>query len=253
MKPTPVILLLFCALLTYSACKKDNHQPPPPPVPKVKTVSWLNYVYTYTYDNQGRQIRADYNAAGQKTYATYTYNDTAVISNYFDTAGKMTYQTIYKLGANGMVAAFYQAGATNDQTVIDYTPQKQLHSKTETRILPGDPNRIWSSLYYYTGANLDSIVETYNQNPPGSPATYTYYDAYYTDQINTVGNANYGQAWLGSSSANPVKLARDIGHDGTGNYPQTSYTYDYDSLGRIVKQYHMWGSSSFPAVSYTYY
>jgi hypothetical protein len=79
------------------------------------------------------------------------------------------------------------------------------------------------------------------------------YDEYFTDVINTQGNENYGMSFLGAGFKNPVKTARDIGSTSTGEYPQTTYLYEYDEDNRIIKQERFLGASAFTPVNYTYY
>ena len=241
-----LFLLPFISLPIVISCKKESHQPPPPQAPKIKTVTAGKDIRNYFYDDKGRVTKIMLVLYGRNEYA---YTDTGVVISYYDTTGKSTGKIVYKLNGRGEMISNTSSFSPSSQNSYQYTSAGQLLSATSILPLSGGGSNRWDYHYYYTGSNLDSIISTFN-NAGGSN---TYYDEYYTDKINTIGNDNYGQSFLGMSSKNPVKLARDIGSSGPGNYPQTSYTYEYDSLDRIVVQRHFWGTSAFTPISFTYY
>jgi len=244
------LIPLFIGFLLMAACKKDDQKAPsPPPIPKIRTVSSGNDLRTYTYDSKGRVTRIVYSLYGRDEYA---YSGSTVTRKFYDLADTVTSVMVYILDANGRATGYTSPSSTSDVITYTYNADGQLSTGNTHRTLAGEPERNWHYTYHYTNKNLDSIVITYTDG--GSPtASYTYYDEYYTDKVSTIGNDNYGLSFLGAGSRNPPKVARDIGHDSQGNYPQTTYQYEYDSLNRITQQLHYWGSSSFPPVSFTYY
>ena len=250
LRQSPLILLSIGLTLLVASCKKDDQKATSPPsIPKIRTVSSGNDLRTYTYDSKGRVSRIVYSLYGRDEYS---YSGNTVTRKFYDLADTITSAMVYTLDANGRVAGITSSPSSNDVNAYSYNGDGQLSAYNITRTIPGDPVRIWNYVYHYTSKNLDSIVTTYTDG--GGPAfSYTYYDEYYTDKISTIGNDNYGLSFLGSGSKNPVKTARDIGHDSQGYYPQTTYQYEYDSLNRITKQLHHWGSSSFAPISFTYY
>jgi hypothetical protein len=182
----------------------------------------------------------------------YNYTDTGIVINYYDTTSAFKGKTVYKLGANGRAISSYSS-YSSDQSSYTYNSAGQLAISSSVRTLPGQPTRRWDYSYYYTNSNLDSEIVSYNDGFTTTVSAYAYYDEYYTDKLNTLGNDNYGQAFLGVSSKNPAKVARDIGHDSYGNYPQTNYSFEYDAKNQITKQLHTWGTSSLTPISFTYY
>jgi hypothetical protein len=140
----------------------------------------------------------------------------------------------------------------NDVNTYTYTADGMLLTATTVRTIPGDPVRIWESHYYYTNGNLDSVKRSFTNG--GAPNIQTdYYDQYYLDVPNTLGNDNYGQSYLGKSSKNMLKAARDIGTSGGGVQPTTTYDYEFDELGRVIKQHRHLGTSSFTDINFSYY
>ena len=244
------LIPLFIGFLLLAACKKDDQKAPSPPsIPKIRTVSSGNDLRTYTYDSKGRVTRIVYSLYGRDEYA---YSGSTVTRKFYDLADTVASTMIYTLDANGRATGYTSPASTYDVITYSYNGDGQLSAYHITRTIVAEPVRNWDYAYHYTNRNLDSIVITYTDG--GSPAvSYEYYDEYYTDKISTIGNDNYGQSFLGSGSKNPVKAARDIGHDSQGNYPQTTYQYEFDSLNRITKQLHYWGTSSFAPISFTYY
>jgi len=248
-----LFLLLPCiGLLLAISCKKEDHSPTPPPVvvPKVKTVTAGNDIRNFFYDSKGRVIKIGYALYGRGEYA---YTDTGIVVSFYDTLNQFQYKQVYKIGADGRALGYINPALFNDQLSYTYTSGGQLLTGTELRTLPGQPVYRWQTQYYYTNSNLDSSIVTLTADGSFGGGSALYYDSYYTDKPNTLGNDNYGQAFLGVSSKNPVKDARDIGHDNLGNYPATNYVYEYDSLNRITKSTEYEGNSGFAPIMYTYY
>lgn len=250
---TPCILVSIAGLLLFMACKKDNHDASShPKVPLIRTVFAMagsdSDLRTYSYDVQGRVTKIVYRLYGTGYYA---YTDTGVVNTFYNLKDSLTGTTVYKLNASGRAISFYESYSPSDAFSSTFNANGQLSTTTEVRTLTGQPVRTWVTSYTYTGRNLDSSIEVYSYNGT-SNSSAMYYDEYYTDKTSTIGNDNYGQSWLGGNSANPVKAARDIGSSG-GVYPETTYQYEYDSLGRITKQMHFWGSSQFTPIYFTYY
>ncbi|HVU58422.1 MAG TPA: hypothetical protein VHD83_25350 [Puia sp.] len=253
---TPCILLSIVGVLLFIACKKDNHDATPPPVPKIpliKTVFAMagsdSDLRTYSYDAQSRVTKIVYSLYGTGRYA---YTDTGIVYTFYNLNDSLTSTTVYKQDAHGKAISFLESTSPSDIFTSTFNSDGQLSTSTEVRTLTGQPVRTWATTFHYTNKNLDSSIEVYTYNGT-SNASPTYYDDYYTDKISTIGNDNYGQGWLGSGSKNPVKAARDIGTSGGGVYPETTYQYEYDSVGRITKQMHFWGSSQFAPIYFTYY
>jgi hypothetical protein len=246
---SPFILFPFVLIVVLVSCKKD-HTVPPPPGPKIKTEWSGDDVRTYTYNSKGNVSQIVMSLYGKYDYA---YTDTGIVVSFYDTTGAFKGKTIYKLDANGRAASSYNTYAASDKVNYTYTAAGQLLSSTTVRTLPGQPTRIWASSYYYTNNNLDSVTGNYNNGSTVTHSVASRYDEYYTDKVSTFGNDNFGQAFLGVSSKNPVKAARDIGADSQGNMPQTNYSYEYDAQNNITKVLHTWGNSTFPSLFYDYY
>jgi hypothetical protein len=245
-----LMVLPFTVLSLMVACKKDAHQDPIKPLaPRIKTVSFDNDLRTYTYDSKGRVTKIVFSLYGRDEYS---YTNTAITRTHYDLADTVTSAYVYKLDAKGMAIGFTSTSTPDYIYAMSYTAAGELSTNNEIHSKAGQPDRSWDKTYYYTNNNLDSVATAYNDGTNTSTVK-DYFDEYYTDKVNTIGNDNYGQAWLGASSRNALKAARDIGSDNTGFQPQTTYQYEYDSQSRITKQLRFEGSSAFSPIIFTYY
>jgi hypothetical protein len=233
----------------FASCKKSEDAPPPPPAPRIKTVTAGTDVRTFFYDSKGRVTQIVLDQYGKQEFA---YADTGVTISSYDLTGALQGKTFYKTGANGLAISATSTFSPSDKIDFSYNAAGQLLTSNVTRTLASQPTRHWDYYYYYSNSNLDSLKVTFSEGS-SSNSIMTYYDAYYTDKLNTLGNENYGQPFLGASSKNIIKVARDIGSDNQGNMPSCDYKYEYDATGRITKQMKYEGTSAFMPLSFTYY
>jgi hypothetical protein len=95
-----------------------------------------------------------------------------------------------------------------------------------------------------------NVIDTTNSSLPRGTYTYTYY----TSQKNTLGNLYFGQAYLGSSSANPVKSSTYTNGSTTST---VDYTYNYSSGNIATEQIYADSAgvmkSRIDSISYNYY
>lgn len=251
-KPWYLLLFSFSFLLFVSCNKKSDKQSQPsfPSVPKIKTIQANNDLRTYTYDDKGRVIKIVYSLYGRDEYA---YTDTGIVINSYDTSNAYKGTEVYKLDGQGRAIQYTESYSPEDVVTFTYNGTGEVLSKVTTRTIPGDPLRIWNTQYYYTSNNLDSIITKFTEGGIPSGSSAEYYDEYFAGITSTITNYNYGQYYLGAQTKGPIKTARDIGETGTGEYPTTTYDYEYDPQGRITVQHHHWNTSSFPDINFTYY
>jgi len=258
---TPFIPLFLIGLSAILSCKKDNHSPAVQAVtstaPKVKSFTSNSLTYNYSYDSAGRISRLD-NIFGGKTtsWITYTYTDTAVLFGFQDTSGHPPLITVYKLGtegaARGRALYSYQQGYyPNNVTRYVYNSNGQLVTSTQTMKTTGAPDYVQINQYYYSNGTLDSM--TRYDTRFGRVYFATYYDSYYTDQQNTVGNDNFGKSWMGANTgAHPVKQSRLLENNGALISDPYIVTYQYDVSGRIINAVTTVGTSNAGNITYTY-
>jgi len=244
------LLIPVTSLFLLAGCKKDEQKIPPPVIPKVKTLTKDNNVQTYSYDSKGRVTKVDY---GPNRRDEYAYTDTSVVYNSYDAQNILQLTTNYKLNDRGFAISSTSNSPFTESTTFAYASDAQPLTNVLTRTIQNGPVIKFTTQSYYTNSILDSIVGIMTTDNLFSGSSNYYYDEYFTDKINTVGNVNLGQQWLGLSSKHPVKTARDIGHDNNWFYTQTTYTYEYDSLNRITVVHHYNGTDEYPPTSYTYY
>lgn len=238
---------------TYMACKKDGHGVPAASVPRVRTLTTTNgssvEVKTYSYDNKGRLVLVESSLHGKDMYF---YTDTGIIRKMYNQNDTLVYAAVYTLNSRGLTTGYTIKGNTYDNYTSTYNADGQLSDFSDVQTVPGQPKDVWSYHCYYSNGNMDSIVYT-DRYDTVVRRDADYYDAYFTDVANTVGNDNFGLGWMGHSSKNPVKVARDLGLDGSGHRLQATFEYQYDSLGRITRQTRIRTGATYPTYSYTYY
>lgn len=201
----------------------------------------------YSYDSKGRVVKIENSRFGP---AVYVYSDTAIVCNNYDLKDSLEYVQVYKLDANGRAISMKETDDPYQDNSFSYTTGGQLSTYTNVNKEPGMPQDTWTENYSYRNGNLDSIVRTDRKGNMVN-STVDYYDEFYMDRVNTIGNDNMGLGWKGSSSKNPVKMVRIGGN--AGSHVASTYQYTFDSLGRIISQREIQTGINFPAVNFIYY
>ena len=223
-------ILFFISLL--ASCRKDAAiAPANTTVSEVKTaVIDSGYANTYTYDSLGRQIRAQIDTV----VTTYAYSQGSVLQTI--TIAGVPFITSYTINAAGR--------ATTDTKgyLYAYNSSGYLISKSYTGTGNFD-----SITYTISGGNVTTSVEHQADSATNNTITtnYTY--------LSTIDSRGFGLAFLGTANVNlinTVAITQVIsGSSYTANY---SYTYSYDSRGRVTQQVINNGTASYTS-AYTYY
>ncbi len=219
----------------------------------VKTKTEGNQVETYYYDAQKRVTKVVFSSLVNPDtyYHEYTYSGASVSEYRSEEPRYELEQTlpngvtkinctsnprVLKLNANGLYAGnasnceSKSFGYDNNQfvTMEDYS----IDDYKRTDDIKNDSKnvtRIYAKGFSYGG---------------GEFASTTIFD-YYTDKINTIGNTNFGAAYLGKSSENLMKSQ-------TENGVITQYTYEFDAQQRVSKRTAIKENNTIVS-SYTYY
>lgn len=221
------VLLLAFAI----GCSKEDQQAteqlePVVVIPKVKTFTIGNNLYTHTYDTQGRlltQVSSD----GYKD--EYSYANNKVTYKFFQSnVQQSTY--VYDLNTDGFkiksLRTFPSAG--NYQTIYTYNANKQLATLTNSNSLD---TKTSTKTFFYEGKNLEHYEETFSYNAD----IWKFYYTYYTDKTNTFSNKNKGYLFdIEEDSQHPVKTFTAV--FSPTNTQVDTYAYEYDSQNQISKR-----------------
>lgn len=239
MLKSKLLLLTVIASITLVSCKKEsltaNSVVPSPSDARIKTKTEGNNVETYYYDNQRRLSKIVFSSnEGTSYYYEYTYSDGAV-SEYRSNEPRYELEqklpngavklnctsnpSLLKLNENG----FY-AGASSYCQSKTYKYDNRGFV-TEENFSITDYNRL--DQLVYDNKNVTQIISKGSSYNDGQ-FSYTTTIQYLTDK-NTIGNINFGKAFLGNSSENLVKSI-------TENGKTTSYLYELDAQQRVINK-----------------
>jgi len=228
-----ILLLSLC--ISVTGCKRDATIQTAAGTSRVKTETTTSgtgiaYAVSYSYDSSGRQIQAQTDTV----ITTYTYGrDT--ITKVISLAGErfITGYTTNSLGKIISDSKFYKYAYDGNGYLISfsYTGGSDYDS-TAYIISSGD---VSSSTEHQSDSSTDNHITT----------TYTY--------LTTADPRDYGTAAWGQADKHLLS-AKTITQLINGNTYTTSYTYSYayDSQGRVSQQIQTNGSASY-ITSYTYY
>jgi RHS repeat-associated protein len=187
---------------------------------------------SYVYDSSGRKIK-DIDALGNVT--SYSYDANGNLVSKTDANGHTTYFTYDPLGR---IAS--QTDALNDVVSFAYSPQGQVTKVT-------DPLRNVTTYTYDAAGRIikkvsaDTGTTTYTYNPTGTMATKTDADGvtiqYFYDGLNRISKIDF------PDSSQDITYTYDTCTNGKGRLcavvdPTGTTMYEFDALGRIVKETH---------------
>lgn len=182
------------------------------------------------YDDQGRLTSYTQTGGGNTYQVTIQYGSGTVTwtESFTDSSGTASGTTIYSLNGQGY------AVSDNGGTTYTYDSDGHLLSETSSSS---------SVEYTWSGGNQVSNV---NSDSTGA-AQYTQTKTYLADKEDY---RDFGMAFLGKQSKNLINTVTD--NYGATTYNAT-YTYEYDSKGRVSKETVAYQGSSNPSVTtYTY-
>ncbi|MHC1778500.1 MAG: hypothetical protein AB9834_24070 [Lentimicrobium sp.] len=182
----------------------------------------------------------------KKTY-TYQKDSFKMTLEHFNpekNESEKIYTSYFKVNEKGLVTEKYYSFAGKYKFLYKYD---------------GSGYRIYEKFFSYSSDTLYEFLENYNyyafiysdsclmnevfySNEPNMDHSIHY--TYYTDQINTIGNENFGLGFFGASVKHPVKKKTLSNHNGT--YEET-FAYEYEN-GRIVQK-----TTDTTVIVYTYY
>jgi hypothetical protein len=181
------------------------------------------YVYTYTYDTTGRQIRAQTDTM----VTTYGYSAGSVVKT-LSLAGSL-FITDYTTDASGH--------AVSDSKGYTYTYDTNGYLTARYYTSAGSYDSV---TYTVSGGNVDTTVEHQGDALTSSLITTTY------TYLTTKDSRNFGLSYLGTPNVNLI-ATQNISQvlNGTSYTAYYIYSYQYDSKGRVSTQNIYNGSANY--------
>ena len=259
-----IIAIAFVSSLFFSSCSKDKYDPVTPSVPLIATsMSYdkdgvLDEMITLQYDKERRLTKMIYNDG---SYDLLEYSgSTVTLKNYEDE--KLDYVAVAKLNNQGLCISISSDNEYYSSTIeYDINGYRRL-SMSESA------TRIYTERRTITDGNY-GIINSENNPKTNKSATLRELDIFprsgflnffrrkymsktslkstadynekteyqfYTGKTNTIEDENYGVSFNGKQNKNPIKQeTRTYYWDGSTT-ETTTYTYEYDTKGRITKQ-----------------
>lgn len=268
-----LITILFAFNLIFNACDKDNDNAENSSNPLLSSVSYYyngqsEGTETYQYDKQGRLIKMTYDD-GEYSLIEYSAS-TVTVKDYED--GELGYTVILNLNSKGQCVSQDEDG---DLTAYEY----DSNGYRKSSVYESD-DYIYTETFTVSGGNYVTIVSedqsitksasiispdlfrksnlfkklgmsSKPQNTLKSTANYSSKTdfQFYLDKSNTIDYENMGVSFLGKQNKNLIKEEKRTSTYESETYTDiTTYTYEYDSIGRVTKQTDNDGSYS----TYTY-
>src|ERR1039457_2473758 len=262
MKSLTLIAFLTLIILVCS-CKKnhDNQTPVNPASSLIKSMIFTDTTEKYMssmsfqYDSQGKvtQMIFDNPPDIDSLKYKYEYYSTMVIEKIFYRNNDKCGRTVYYLNSDGLAISetdmgYNHNGDSSVAQTVTYKYNTDGYMLEKKSYLFGDTATWMSSNWQIQNGNNASMSVSLSALGGGS-VTENY--EYYLNTTNTLGNTNIGMMFLGKSNTNLIKSSV------TNNTPPKSgtYTYTFDSMNRISKEFLRGEGlmTSTVNLTYTYY
>lgn len=251
---------MIAALAVAASCKKSSSDNPgTTSVSKIKTVtqhdtSGITGTQTYIYDNSGKLLKATTNDGS--VVFDLTYSAGKVEMNFYAGPGMVWMKQTFLLNQSGLAASatYFINMAVKNQAM----PGSVFPPFLKTMKPAGDTTH---ELYFYDNAGYKikeinwsksfrdtTVFEVLYGNTimsiqtDGEHSDTTTFE-YYADRTNTLGTANCGVYFFGTQDKNLLYKIKSP-------YSNSTYTYEYDSRGRVIKEMAT-GFNSWYSYTYT--
>ena len=234
-------LFIIILLISLSACHQEVLEAPAiqlEETSKVKTATYGNTVFAYTYDAQGRQLTCD-NSDGIKR--KYDYPIGSIKESIYKN-GMLQYFYKNDLNTEGLCFREIKSDAPWYEQLYEYNSDRTLHKV----ITKNNGSIIQVMNFFYNNENCDSIRFMAN-----GQHILTIVKEYYLDKPNALKDEAFGNPHYGKSSRNMIKTETYI-NPGNSPEPCTNFNYEYDSMRRVSKEITSKGNNISIGL-YTYY
>lgn len=235
-----IIFLLLLSFVIILSCKKNesnNSTQSNPFVFLMKGMSFYdsigNFIISQSmeYNSQSRIVlMKSYFPNHYDTIVTrYEYNSSRVIESHYDTNNVLKYKYIYELNEYGLASSrtyvnylsSFDSTVTLDATYIYNSDGFMIESKFN----PNDSLHWFKMNYQISGGNIFSQQYS-DRYGPGPLNIFTFFP----NSINTIGNYNAGNTWLGKSNQELIKTSAYS----TSTPDSMYYFYTFDSQSRVI-------------------
>lgn len=227
MKKFFTFMLPFLPVLILSSC--EDPEAPDQINGRLATSVSDGATTSYDYDSEGRLTRWEQTGAGTTYLVTIQYGSGTVTwtESFTDSSGTQSGTTIYTLNGQGLAASdnsgnTYTYNADGNQTMTSGS----------------------SGSFTYTWVGGNNTVETAADSSGTVQGTTT--KTYLTDKVDY---RDYGLGFMGKPSKNLISSSASTWGGSTQN---ATYTYEYDSKGRVSKETMTYSGSTPSVTTYTY-
>lgn len=214
--------------------------------PRIKTASYATgETVSYSYDSEGRTTRISSTRTGRNEFS---YSSGSAEEKRYNPAGEETGLVRYQLNGDGLISKeTILKPAGNKERIFLYNANGFITSATDK-----DGEQRETSVYYYTGERLDSIIKRNN----GNQLVYRQLYTYYPNINNTAFPYNESISMRGKQSPQAVKMLSWIFYDTDGKETSRQvldYKYDTGATGMITRAQVFASGKEIATISYTYY
>lgn len=257
-----IIAIIFVSNLLIMSCNNDNEDPIKPPTPLLSSTSsyelggLLQAKETYKYDANGRLTELN---MGDDYKVVFEYSPSSVIlKEYRDDVLDITSTyslnskslcdsaivkdegtTTFTYDNNGyLMTSFEEYGNSTSSETYIVSNKNYVTITREDRYISSASSKVQQSNFIGKSAFLRTLAKRMTpQNNLKSAADFgtTYRTDYqfYTDKTNTIDYENMGIYFFGKQNLNPIKQEIEVSAEWPAD--TTTYTYEYDTKGRITK------------------
>ena len=241
------LLTVAIAICSLASCKKNGASNPSGNSNKLKMyiedarATPFNSIDTFylTYDNDDRLT----SLASAKLKFTYAYNaNTSFTLDLFE-SGLLSIHEIAYIKGGTTIDSTFQFNNTHDSTTEKYFYNGSLLASKITYTYHRLGSQV-DSREVYTYDNNGNLTKTVQFGGAGNITTYTYTDK----PLQFTTNPSYYPVQSKNLPATQKQT------DGAGNPIATvTYSYEFDSAGRVIKETDSLGNGIFVVKLYTYY
>ena len=215
------IFVVLLSVPCFMACKKNSTAvdiAPAPAVAKVKTAAYGSNVATYTYDDQGRQLKVVLSDGGR---AEYEYLPGVINRKFYGPSSTYLYTMKFELNSDGLCIRETVSSDPVYESLLKYNTDKSIaqnivHNSLQTTQMD----------YFYSNGKCDSVRST-----SAGKWLSTAIETYYTNKPNVLSGINTGESFLGKPDAYMLKSQLQL----PGN-TLLEFSYEYDAQGRVTKR-----------------
>ena len=217
------LFLWASIVLSVTGCKKETVKTAPAVLKSVSN-SGSGITTSYTYDGSGRLTEIS-NSNGSKTTITYT-GDT--VTEVYTEAGNVVWAKGILLSNGVAVSSVTTNGSAAVTGFTEYTFDSNGFLVLEKNY---NANQQYTDRKEYSISDGDIKVWTNRDTSTNENNFEYYYDHYYVEQTNTIGNSNRGLTYYGKSSGRLTKITKRYNYF-IGNI-RYSHSYTFDEYNRV--------------------